>query len=257
MKIYSMGLNYVHSSQFSIHRPFGSGDYLFLYLKTPAIFILEGKEVFADKNSVILYNKGTPQQYYANGDSYANDFIHFNSEGEWELKCLPFDTLLVLPVSKQINKIIKDVYTEFISKNANKNESIDLLLKLLFVKVHELAACKPSDTRLFGYYDSLLNLRSKIYRHPEKKWSVAILSHEANLSPSHFQKLYKQTFGTTCISDVIACKMQYAKACLASSCDTIREISEQCGYENEEHFMRQFKQIEGITPTEYRKRMRG
>ena len=94
-----------------------------------------------------------------------------------------------------------------------------------------------------------------IYRHPEDKWSVEKLSHLINLSPSHFQRLYRQTFGVTCIAAVIACKIEYAKVSLSATGGTIREISSLCGYENEEHFMRQFKKIVGVTPTEFRKQM--
>ncbi|MDF2941968.1 MAG: transcriptional regulator, AraC family [Herbinix sp.] len=256
MKINKIGLNYTHSNQFSINRPIGSNDYLFLNLKTPAVFVIEGKEIYAEKNSVIVFSKGTPQQYFAHGGSYTNDFIHFDVEGERDLRNLPLNTLLVLPSSKQLNKIIKEIYLEYISNNSNRYESMDLLLKLLFVKINELVAYKPKDTILYGYYDTLLNLRSLIYRHPEEKWTVERLAHQVNLSPSHFQRLYKQTFGTTCIADVIACKIQYARTSLAATGGTVREIAAMCGYENEEHFMRQFKREVGLTPTEYRKQMR-
>jgi AraC family transcriptional regulator of arabinose operon len=255
MIINTIGFNYTHSNQFAINRPNGSGDYLFLYLKTSAIFVLEGKEVIAEKNSVIILNKGTPQIYSANKGSYTNDFIHFDADGDRDIRNLPLDTLMVLPSTKQISKVLKDIYLEYISNNANRNESMDLQLKLLFIKINELVAYKPQDTKIYGYYDTLLNLRSVIYRHPEEKWTVARLSHQVSLSPSHFQRLYKHTFGTTCIADVISCKIQYAKTSLISTSDTIREIAIQCGYENEEHFMRQFKQEVGMTPTEYRLKM--
>jgi len=35
---------------------------------------------------------------------------------------------------------------------------------------------------------------------------------------------------------------------------SIRNLADFCGYENELHFMKQFKQYEGMTPSEYRKR---
>ena len=129
-------------------------------------------------------------------------------------------------------------------------------MRLLFVKINELVAYKPQDTKFYGYHDALLNLRSMIYRHPEEKWTIERLSHQVNLSPSHFQRLYKLTFGTSCIADVIACKLQFAKTSLTATSDTIRDIAAQCGYENEEHFMRQFKLSVGMTPTEYRIKMR-
>ncbi len=264
MIIHSIGLNYTHSNQFAINRPNGSGDYLLLYLKTPAVLQLNGEKVVADKNSLIIFNKGTPQIYSANQGSYANDFIHFDADGEsmpivsagyTEIRNLPLDTVLQLPSSKQISKILKDLYLEYISNNENRCESMDLLLRLLFVKLKELVAQKSED-KIYSHYDALLNLRSMIHRHPEEKWTIDRLAQQINLSPSHFQRLYRQTFGITCIADVISGKLQYAKTSLAATGDTIREIAAQCGYDNEEHFMRQFKQMTGMTPSQYRARFK-
>ena len=255
MMIHAIGLNYTHSSQFSINRPHGSGDYLLLYLKTPAIVLLNGTEVIADKNSILIYSKGTPQMYSAYQGSYTNDFIHFDFDAIPDITIPPLDTLLALPSTKQISKLLKDLYLEYISKNANRFESMELLMKLLFVKINEVTAYHSQD-KVYGYYDALLNLRSMIYRHPDEKWTIARLSQQVNLSPSHFQRLYKQTFGTSCIADVISCKIQYAKTSLVATPDTVRDIAAQCGYENEEHFMRQFRQEVGMTPTEYRRMYR-
>lgn len=255
MRVNAIGINYTHSSQFHINRPYGSGDYLFIYFKTPALLTIRGKEVEADKNSVIIFSKDTPQIYAASQCSYANDFIHFDTDGDLDIHSLPLDTVLYLPSTKQIGKIIKDIYLEYISTNVCRAESMDLLLRLLFIKVSELTAYQPQDN-VFGYYDALLNLRSLIYRHPSERWTVARLSSQINLSSSHFQRLYKQTFGITCIADVIACKIQYAKTSLTATSDSVREIATRCGYENEEHFMRQFKQEVGMTPTQYRNWMR-
>ena len=256
MKINKIGLNYTHSDSFAINRPEGSGDYLLLIVKAPTIFTIQGKEVPVGKNTAIIYNNGTPQIYRADHCFFSNDFIHFEAEGDRELRNLPFDTLFTLPSIKQISKILKELYLEFISNNENREESMDLLMRLLFVKINELIAYKPQNTVLYGYYDELLNLRSMIYRHPEEKWTVTRLSNQVNLSPSYFQRLYRNTFGVTCIADVISCKMEYAKASLAGTGGTIREISALCGYDNEEHFMRQFKRVVGITPSQYRKRTR-
>jgi len=240
MKINRIGINYSHTINFTLNRPTGSGDYLLLLLRSPAIITLQEKEVFAEKNSVLLFNKGTPQIYRANQTIFSNDFIHFDTDNEYEILPLPHNTILVLPSVKQVNKILKDIYFEYVSNNTSREESINLLLHLLFINI---------------YYDSLLNLRSQIHLHPEEKWTITRLSHQIKLSSSHVQRLYKSTFGVSFLADVIACKMEYAKASLSGSGDTIREIALLCGYESQEHFMRQFKQEVGMTPSQYRKKM--
>ena len=253
MKINRIGVNYTHNNSFMLQRPGGSEDYLLLLVKTPAIFQLQGKEITTPKNTVILFNKNTPQFYTACQGSYANDFIHFDTEGERELRNIPFDTLFTIPNAKQVNRIWKEIYMEFISNNPNKEDSMSLLLRLLLVKLDELIAYRPQDTTLLAYFDVLIHLRSMIYHQPAQKWSVANLSQQANLSPSYFQRLYKQTFGVTCFQDVITSRIEYAKASLTETSESVRDISLLCGFENEEHFMRLFKREVGMTPTQYRK----
>ena len=256
MKINKMGINHTHNQSFGIERPTGSGDYLFLLIKTPAIFHINGKQILAEKHSVIIYNKGTPQLYGANGSTYTDDYIHFTADSDWELRNISFDTLLTLPSVRQISKILKDIYLEFISNNANREDSIDLLLKLLFTKINELLKYQPQGKMSYSYYDTLVHLRSLIYSHPEEKWTIARLSNQANLSSSYFQRLYKITFGVSCKADVITSKIEFSKTYLNATSSSVREIAGLCGYENEEHFMRQFKQNVGVTPSEYRRKIR-
>lgn len=57
----------------------------------------------------------------------------------------------------------------------------------------------------------------------------------------------------TCIADVINCKMNLARELLTSTSDTIAHVAQLCGYDNEEHFMRQFRKNNGVTLTVYRR----
>ena len=50
--------------------------------------------------------------------------------------------------------------------------------------------------------------------------------------------------------------MEKAKQLLTYTDLRIREIADQCGYQNESHFMRQFKKNNGVTPTVFRREHR-
>ena len=92
-----------------------------------------------------------------------------------------------------------------------------------------------------GYYSELQNLRSEIYSNPSDEWTVPKLAQRVGLSVSYFQKLYHDMFGISCYNDVILSKINYAKTQLASTNYSIRTIAANCGYDNDVHFMRQFK----------------
>lgn len=80
------------------------------------------------------------------------------------------------------------------------------------------------------------------------------MASEVNMSRSYFQHIYRKTFGVSCITDVISGKIEKAKELLSETTFTVSQVSLMCGYDNEEHFMRQFKKMVGVTPTKYRKK---
>ena len=87
------------------------------------------------------------------------------------------------------------------------------------------------------------------------KWNVNTMAACANMSRSYFQHLYHDTFGVSCITDVINGKIEKAKKLLGETDSTVSRIASMCGYENEEHFMRQFKKTVGVTPSAFRKKL--
>jgi len=74
------------------------------------------------------------------------------------------------------------------------------------------------------------------------------------ISRSHFQRVYKELFSISCGDDVIRARIEKSKQLLVYTDLRIQEIALQCGYSNESHFMRQFKDKCGITATQFRKK---
>ena len=78
------------------------------------------------------------------------------------------------------------------------------------------------------------------------------MAQSIGISRTHLQRLYKQHFSVSCIDDVINARMNRAKQLLTYTDLRIQEIALQCGYHNESHFMRQFKERVGMTAVQYR-----
>ena len=68
------------------------------------------------------------------------------------------------------------------------------------------------------------------------------------------QKLYKTHFGISYMEDLIDARTSMAKQLLQTTDLQVTEIAEACGYRNDVHFMRQFKEKTGMSPSEYRKK---
>lgn len=260
MKINLLGYHYHHDTNFTINRPTGSGDYLLLLVHTPAYFKLGDSLIHTKANTLILYEKSAPQIYGADNQDFMNDFIHFDIENETELSylnsILSFQRIYEIPTMELLSKQIRDLSIEHLSTNNKKNESLQLLLKLLFIKIEEQLQSSANDKPYSTYYHNLLSIRSYLYNEAGKKHTVEELASFLNLSPSYFQALYKKTFGISCIQDVIQSRIDYAKYNLTQTNYPIKDIAALCGYDNDVHFMRQFKKITGYTPKQYRMNQR-
>lgn len=106
----------------------------------------------------------------------------------------------------------------------------------------------------FSYRDSFNALRDDIFRHPEKEWNIETITRSIGLSKSHFHRIYKEFFGTSCKEDIITSRIDKVRWLLENTSLSVAQISEKCGYSNNSHFIRQFSSRMGMTPSAYRKR---
>ena len=258
MQINNIGYNHVHDADLMIQRPSGSGDYLLLLLKTPAVFTLNGKDILTERNSFILYRKGTPQFYHASGAQFANDWLHFDlSEEELsyiESLDIPFDQVEPLGDINDLSLIIKNMCFENYSSNQFKTESIQLYMKLLFIKLSQKLH-SINDSHSSSYYDKISVIRTKIYKMPYYDWNIEGAAHQLAMSKSYFQHVYKKILGTSFMNDVIQSRIEHAKYLLSTTDISILQIAEMCGYKSSAHFTRQFKARMNMSPSEYRDMM--
>lgn len=82
--------------------------------------------------------------------------------------------------------------------------------------------------------------------------TLETLAEEFNLSIPYLSRYIKEKSGKG-FSDILTeIRMQRACSLLRGSSIPIAQVSEKVGYQNVEHFTRQFKKIYGCTPSEYR-----
>jgi AraC-like DNA-binding protein len=255
MYITNIGYNHSHDADFNINRPFGSGDYLLLLLKTPAIFTFNASDIISQADSFILYSENTPQFYRAYGPLFSNDWFHFKLESGDETLInkleIPLNKIIHIGDLNELSIIINNLCYETYASNRYRSQTIELYLKLFFIKLSNKIHNSNSNTAN-THYDKLSIIRTKIYNQPYNHWDIEGLSYELTMSRSCFQHLYKDFFGVSPITDVILSRIEYAKYLLSTTDISIKKISEMCGYTNDIHFMRQFKQQVKLTPTEYR-----
>ena len=76
----------------------------------------------------------------------------------------------------------------------------------------------------------------------------------SGMSESHFSRSFKAAFGTSPIDWLRRERINQAKLRLVETADAIKEIAEQVGYSDRFFFSKDFKQLTGQTPREFRQR---
>lgn len=247
-----MGIGYKHDRDFHIMRPQGSGDNLLVVFKTRAAVTLGGTRQIVPADTAVVYRKSTPQDYGAAGEEYINHWIHFECDENdvfFDALKIPFDRPVPVSSVFALEGLLSLLQTESLSDTAKSRECASLLIKLIIAQLRADSA----DTPETPHSEGLTRLRTDIYAAPGGKFSIEEMAARLSLSPSYFQALYRREFGVSCYEDVLRAKTALAEYYLTETNMTVREISELCGFENDVHFMRQFRKRTGKTALQYRK----
>ena len=83
---------------------------------------------------------------------------------------------------------------------------------------------------------------------------VEELAAEAQMSPFHFARMFKKAVGHPPHAYITQVRMERAKALLADSKMSLREIARNVGFQTQAHFSGVFHKRVGMTPRTYRLR---
>ncbi|MBW5448244.1 helix-turn-helix domain-containing protein [Cohnella sp. CFH 77786] len=260
MDLHVIGYHHSHGKTFAIDRPNGIGSvWILLLIKTPAVFMQNGKEVITKENSFILYTSDAPQHYRTYGDKYVDDWFYFSVDDEdkefFGKLNIPYNTVTWLGDISEISSIVQKMTYEFYTAGPHSKDAIKHYLNIFFIqlsrKLH-MGLHFPS-AKTSAKYECMINVRIRIRSNPASIPSVKELADELSMSLSSFQHTYKKMFGVNVMTDIIHSRLQCATALLATTDLPLDSIAAQSGYSNAFHLMRQFKAKFGLTPTEYRK----
>jgi AraC-like DNA-binding protein len=87
---------------------------------------------------------------------------------------------------------------------------------------------------------------------PSRTFSLGEMAESVNLSPPYFCYLFKTITGVPPAKYLKTLRMQQAATLLTTTFLSVKEIVSRVGCTDESHFVRDFKRLYGVTPSEYR-----
>lgn len=258
VNIRCLGCNSIYDSS-SVFRRAATGEYMIMLTKSRCRFDINGLTMRVPQDAFIICDGRLPVVYSAEDCPLICDWICFDGEDEKEFIDaleLVFNRPVLFADTDFIGELMRNIASEFYSLASRRAKMLENLMRLLLVKAGDAMNRGGEKVQTSEpHYAMLIELREKIYRNPQMKWNVDTMAAYVSMSRSYFQHLYRETFGVSCIADVISGKIEKAKGILTETGCTVSQVAAMCGYDNEEHFMRQFKKIVGVTPTRYRKQV--
>ncbi len=169
------------------------------------------------------------------------------SDGE----CLPeeFSAPIVISAAEGVQKDVNRLMRIFFAREPYYADFASLYMKKILLFVLTRSGVDPISEpaeKILEYVRE--NYRNRI-RNDE-------LARYFGYHPNHLNRVVKSYTGMPLKSYIIACRVAAAREQLASTDDSITEISESCGFSTPSYFTEIFSRSEGVTPREYRNRMR-
>lgn len=100
--------------------------------------------------------------------------------------------------------------------------------------------------------EAVISAREWIKNHYYHPFEVSELAEILGYRADYLSSLFKRQMGVSIVRYANQIRIRTAKTLLSNYDVTIKEAAYSCGFSDEKYFMKVFKQMEGITPAQYR-----
>lgn len=185
--------------------------------------------------------------------SYIFDTIKSSRLDMKNVTRLLFDLFALLPVVAAERKMMLNSMNHWHDVLLDSLENLEPIRE---IKEYFLSCCR----QIFGhkevtqsYRKDIQLARDYIHAHYNENISVADISRVLNLSPNYLSKLFRSETGIRIVEYINQYRIEAAKKLLRETNLKVYEVGEKTGFQETSYFCKVFKEITGITVSEYRK----
>lgn len=100
---------------------------------------------------------------------------------------------------------------------------------------------------------AVISAREWIKNHYYQSFDVTKMADAVGYRADYLSSLFKRSMGISIVRYTNQLRIKTAKTLLSNYDVSIKEAAFSCGFSDEKYFMKVFKQLEGITPSQYKK----
>ncbi|CAH0121564.1 Protein-glutamate methylesterase/protein-glutamine glutaminase [Paenibacillus sp. CECT 9249] len=233
------------------------------------------QKIYADRERIFIYREAQPPEEGLHHTWMTQFTLAFRSENmkviedkiayvfEWiqssrlemkHVKRLLFDLFALLPVFAAERKMKLNSMNHW---HDVLLDSMDNLEPIGEMKEYFLSCCR----QIFGQTEIRQSHRQDIRmaveyinEHYNEDISVANIADVLNLSPNYLSKLFRSETGIRLVEYINQRRIEAAKRLLRETNLKVYEVGEKAGFQETSYFCKVFKELTGVTVTEYRKK---
>jgi AraC family transcriptional regulator len=103
----------------------------------------------------------------------------------------------------------------------------------------------------------LRRIRELVHAKMEDDLSLDEMAQSVGLSTAHFARMFRKSTGETPHQFVLRQRLERAKAMLRAPDARVLDVAVACGFKTQQHFAQVFRDVWGVSPTEYRQDLAG
>ncbi|WP_308752115.1 response regulator [uncultured Anaerotruncus sp.] len=122
-----------------------------------------------------------------------------------------------------------------------------------FIDTVHLTAQRRTRLKAFSSNDRVAPIISFIDRNISRHISLSMISQNIHMTENYISRLFKAETGINIVSYINAAKMAQGRLLLAEPQSTVQSVAAALGYFETSYFIRLFKRIYGVGPSEYKR----
>ena len=156
-------------------------------------------------------------------------------------------------IRRSLGKLMEEIYTLYFGFGVLSDIYVymKLISFLTFIREYQFSSCRSDDSD--KYSDTI----HKVFDYIEKNYMYDIslegLAEIAGYSPCHFSRIFKRYSGTTFINFLKKRRVSASELLLLEENASVMDASARVGFSSLTTFNRVFKEINGCTPSEFKK----
>jgi AraC family transcriptional regulator, transcriptional activator of pobA len=196
--------------------------------------------------------------------SFQDDFLEAEGHAvDLFIECPPLDPAQIrnlLPIRGPSIEIVHSycakMYGEFNSKLEGFRSATAALLRLLFVEIRRCLAAKSASNPIRKYSSLTARFLRKLNSRPYQLTTASEIAKLLGVSRSWLNQVVRQETAKNLTDHLQGRLILESKRFLAHSELNVSEIAYELGFEDPSYFTRLFRQVEGLSPTEFREAYR-